>query len=176
MDVKNAFLNGDLSEEVYMQPPPGLSVDSNKVCYLWRALYGLKQAPRAWFVKFNSTISCLDYMVSHYDSTLFLRRTDKDTILLLLYVDDMIITGDDLSGIQELKDFLSQQFEMKDLEHLNYFLGLEITHSTDGLYITQAKYAFELLFWAELTNNKTVDTPVELNVHLTPSRGGGTIV
>ena len=171
MDVKNAFLNGDLSEEVYMQPPPGLSVESNKVCHLRRALYGLKQAPRAWFAKFSSTISRLGYMASHYDSALFLRRTDKGTILLLLYVDDMIITGDDLSGIQELKDFLSQQFEMKDLGHLSYFLDLEITHSTDGLYITQAKYASELLSRAGLTDSKTVDTPVELNAHLTPSGG-----
>ena len=110
-------------------------------------------------------------MASHYDSALFLSRTDRDTILLLLYVDDMIITGNDLSGIQELKDFLSQQFEMKDLVHLSYFLGLEITHSTDGLYITQAKYASELLSRAGLTDNKTVDTPVELNAHLTPSGG-----
>jgi len=113
----------------------------------------------------------LGYTVSPYDSTLFLRRTDKGTILLLLYVDDMIITGDDLSGIQELKDFLSQQFEMKDLGHLSYFLGLEITHSTDGLYITQAKYASELLSRAGLTDSKTVDTPVELNAHLTPTGG-----
>ena len=108
---------------------------------------------------------------SPYDSALFLRRTDKGTILLLLYVDDMIITGDDLSDIQELKDFLSQQFEMIDLGHLSYFLGLEITHSTNGLYITQAKYASNLLSQAGLTDCKTVDTPVELNVHLTPSGG-----
>ena len=107
MDIKNAFLNGDLSEEVYMQPPPGFFVELNKVCHLQRALYGLKQAPWAWFTKFNSTISRLGYMANHYDSALFLRRTDKGTILLLLYVDDMIITGDDLSGIQELNDFLS---------------------------------------------------------------------
>ena len=99
MDVKNAFLNGDLSEEVYMQPLPGLSVESNKVYHLRRALYGLKQAPRSWFVKFSSTISRLGYMASHYDSALFLRHIDKGTILLLRYVDDMIITGDDLSGI-----------------------------------------------------------------------------
>ena len=144
MDVKNAFLNRDLSEEFYMQPPPGLSVDFNKVCQLQRALYGLKQAPRAWFAKFNSTISRLGYIFNHYDSALFLCRIDKGT-LLLLYVDDMIITGDDLGGIQELKDFLSQQFEMKYLRHLSYFSVLEITHSTDGLYITQAKYASELL-------------------------------
>ena len=113
MDVKNAFLNGELSEEVYMQPPPGLSVNSNKICHLQRALYGLKQAPRAWFAKFSSTIFRLGYTASPYDSALFLRRTDKGTILLLLYMDDMIIIGNDLSGIQELKDFLSQQFEMK---------------------------------------------------------------
>ena len=167
MDVKNAFLNGELSEEVYMQPPPGLSVDSNKVCHLQRALYDLKQAPRAGFAKFSSTIFHLGYTASPYDSALFLRRTDKDTILLLLYMDDMIITGDDLSDIQELKDFLSQQFEMKDLGHLSYFLSLKITHSTDGLYITQAKYAFELLSRAGLNGSKTVDTLVELNAHLT---------
>ena len=107
MDVKNAFFNGDLSEEVYMQPPPSLSVESNKVCYLRRALYSLKQAPRVWFVKFNFTFSRLGYMTSHYDSTLFLRRTDKCTLLLLQYVDDMIITGKYLNGIQELKDFLN---------------------------------------------------------------------
>ena len=110
-------------------------------------------------------------MTSHYDSALFLHRTNKCFILLLLYVDDMIITGNDLSGIQELKNFLSQQFEMKDLGHLSYFLGLEITHSTDELYITQAKYASELLSRAGLTDSKTVDTLVELNAHLTPSGG-----
>jgi hypothetical protein len=107
MDVKNAFLNGYLSEEVYMQPPPSLSHPLDKVCQLRRALYGLKQAPRAWFAKFSSTVSRLGFSINSYDSALFLRRTGKGTILLLLYVDDMIITRDDLSGIQELKDFLS---------------------------------------------------------------------
>ena len=110
-------------------------------------------------------------MVIHYDSPLFIRHTDKGTILLLLYVDDIIITGDDLNDIQELKDFLSQQFEIKDLGHLSYFLGLEITHSTNRLYITQAKHASKLLSWAGLTNSKIVDTSVEFNAHLTPSGG-----
>ena len=87
----------------------------------------------------------MGYTASPYDSALFLRRTDKGIILLLLYVDNIIITGDNLNGIQELKDFLNQQFEMKDLRHHSYFLGLEITHSTDGLYITKAKYASNLL-------------------------------
>ena len=113
----------------------------------------------------------MGYTASPYDSALFLRHIDKGTILLFLCVDDMIITGDDLSGIQELNDFFNQQFKMKDLRHLSYFLGLEITHSTNGLYITQAKYASDLLSRARLTDSKTVDTPVELNAHLTPSRG-----
>ncbi|XP_065616453.1 uncharacterized mitochondrial protein AtMg00810-like [Quercus suber] len=81
----------------------------------------------------------------------------------------MIIIGDDLNGIQELKDFLSQQFEIKALGHLNYFLALEITHSTDGLYITQAKYVSKLLSQTGLTDSKTVDTLIELNAHLIPS-------
>ena len=110
-------------------------------------------------------------MASHYDSALFLRRIDKGTILLLLYVDDMIITGDDLNGIQELNDFLNQQFEMKDLGHLSYFLVLEIIHFTDGLYITQVKYASKLLSQARLTDSKNVNTSVELNAHLTPPGG-----
>ena len=143
-----------------MQSPSGLSIELNKVCHLWHAFYGLKQAPWAWFAKFNSTISHLGYISSHYDSALFLHCTDKGTILLLLNVDDMIIIGDYLNGIQKLKDFLSQQFEMKDLGHLSYFLGLEITHSTYGFYITQAKYVSELLSWAGLTDSKTVDTSV----------------
>ena len=90
MDVKNVFLNGNLSEKVYMQPPLGLSIKPNKVC---RPLYGLKQAPRAWFAMFSSTISRLGYIANYYDSILFLHHTDKGTILLLLYVDDMIIIG-----------------------------------------------------------------------------------
>ena len=82
-----------------MQPPSGLSIDPNKVCHLRRALYGLKQTPRIWFAKFSFTISHLSYIASYYDSALFLHCTDKSTILLLLYINDMIITGDDLNGI-----------------------------------------------------------------------------
>jgi hypothetical protein len=76
MDVKNVFLNGDLSEEVYMQPPLVLSSPLNKVCRFRQALYGLKQAPRAWFAKFSATISSLGYSISSYNSALFIHRTD----------------------------------------------------------------------------------------------------
>uniref|UniRef100_A0A2N9J915 CCHC-type domain-containing protein n=1 Tax=Fagus sylvatica TaxID=28930 RepID=A0A2N9J915_FAGSY len=141
MDVKNAFLNGDLTEEVYMQAPPGYSDCPDKVCLLRRALYGLKQAPRAWFAKFSSIVHQFGFSSSSHDTALFIRRSDKGMILLLLYVDDMIITGDDHSGISDFKLFLHQQFEMKDLGHLSYFLGLEVSSDSTGYYLSQANDA-----------------------------------
>jgi len=150
MDVKNAFLNGDLTEEVYMHPPLGSSIQSPKVCRLRRALYGLKQAPRAWFAKFSTTVCEFGFTPSSYDSALFLRKIAGGTILLLLYVDDMIITGDDLPGISHLKQFLSRQFEMKDLGALNYFLGWK------SLRILQAIFSHRqnmpLIFWLVLVS------------------------
>uniref|UniRef100_A0A2N9FLQ8 Reverse transcriptase Ty1/copia-type domain-containing protein n=1 Tax=Fagus sylvatica TaxID=28930 RepID=A0A2N9FLQ8_FAGSY len=154
MDVKNAFLNGELTEEVYMQLPPSFSQPpgfSPKVCRLRRALYGLKQAPRAWFAKFSSTISQHGFSASSYDSALFFRRSDHGITLLLLYVDDMIITGDDVQGIQDLKRFLGQHFEMKDLGPLSYFLGLEVSSSSDGYYLTQAKQLVGSLVYLTVT-------------------------
>uniref|UniRef100_A0A2N9I2A6 Reverse transcriptase Ty1/copia-type domain-containing protein n=1 Tax=Fagus sylvatica TaxID=28930 RepID=A0A2N9I2A6_FAGSY len=171
MDVKNAFLNGDLLEEVYMQPPPGYPDSQNQVCRLRRALYGLKQAPRAWFAKFSSVVAQQGFTPSSYDSALFIRHTSTGITLILLYVDDMIITDDDTAGIRDLQKFLSQQFEMKDLGTLSYFLGLEVTSSSDGYYLSQAKYAFDLLSKAGLTDSKTVSTPLELNVKLNTTDG-----
>ena len=124
MDVKNAFLNGDLTEEVYMQEPPSYSDYPDKVCLLRHVLYGLKQACRAWFAKFSNIVHQFGFLSSSHDTALFIRRSNKVMILLLLYVDDMIITGDDHSGISNFKLFLHQQFEMKDLGHLSYFLAL----------------------------------------------------
>jgi hypothetical protein len=171
MDVKNAFLNSDLLEEVYMQPPPGYPDSQNQVCRLRRALYGLKQAPRAWFAKFSSVVAQQGFTPSSYDSAHFIRHTSTGITLILLYVDDMIITGDDTAGIRDLQKFLSQQLEMKDLGTLSYFLGLEITSSSDGYYLSQAKYAFDLLSKAGLTDSKIVSTPLELNVKLNTTDG-----
>jgi hypothetical protein len=171
MDVKNAFLNGDLTEEVYMHPPPGYHHPPHKVCRLRRALYGLKQAPCAWFAKFDFVVAQQGFVSSAYNSALFLQTTDAGTILILLYVDDMIIIGDEISGIRALQSFLSQNFEMKDLGTLSYFLGLEVTSSTDGYYLSQAKYAFDLLSQAGLTGSKTMSNPLETNVKLLATDG-----
>ncbi|TYK26799.1 putative mitochondrial protein [Cucumis melo var. makuwa] len=132
MDVKNAFLNGTLSEEVYMQPPPDTSPPPHEVCLLRRALYGLKQAPRTWFAIFSSTITQLGFSSSPHDTALFTRHTPQGIVLLLLYVDDMIITGNDPQAISDLQHYLSQYFEMKDLGSLNYFIGLEVSRRSYG--------------------------------------------
>ena len=134
--------------EVYMKLPPGYSHPSgfpHRVFQLRRALYGLKQAPRAWFAKFSSTNSQHSFSGNSFDTALFLRRSSHGITILLLYVDDMIITGDDMQGVQDLKHFLGRQFEMKDLGPLNYFLGLEVSSSADGYYLTQAKYTSDMI-------------------------------
>ena len=171
MDVKNTFLNGDLEEEVFMRPPLGYNYPPNKVCCLRKALYGLKQAPRAWFSKFHSTISQLGFSSSAHDSVLFILKTDHGIVLLLLYVDDMIITGDDTVGIIELEQFFRQHFEMKDLGPLSYFLGREVLSSNDGLFLSQAKYASDFISRTGLTDSIIESTSLEPNVHFTPQDG-----
>ena len=171
MDVKNAFLNGDLHEEVYLKPPPGFSHSQNQVFKLNKALYGLKQAPRAWFEKFSKVVQQLGFSSSPYDHALFLRRSERGIVLLLLYVDDMIITGDDITGISELKQFLSQQFEMKDLGSLSYFLGLEVSSVPTGYTLSQVKYASDLLLKSGISDTKIASTPLEYEVKLNVEDG-----
>jgi len=103
MDVKNAFLHGDLHEEVYMQPPPDVKVPPGYVCRLRRSLYGLKQAPRAWFERFSSVITTHGFIPSDHDPALFVHISARGRTLLLLYVDDMLITGDDHDYIAFVK-------------------------------------------------------------------------
>ena len=103
MDVKNAFLHGDLKEDIYMTPPPGLfSTPSHDVCKLKRSLYGLKQAPRAWFEKFRNTLLSFSFIQSQYDPSLFLCKTNKGIVLLLVYVDDIVTTGSDTPLMSQL--------------------------------------------------------------------------
>ena len=148
--------------------PPGFP---NRVFRLRRELYGLKQAHRAWFAKFSSTISQHGFSSSSFDTTLFLRWSSHSITILLLYVDDMIITGDDMQGIQDLKHFFGRQFEMKDPGPLNYFLGLEVSSSTYGYYLTQAKYTSGLISQASITDSKIVDTPIEYHCRLNSHDG-----
>ena len=127
MDVKNAFLHSDLQEEIYMKLPFGMTTSSpHDVCKLRRSLYGLKQAPRSWFEKFRSTLLSFSFTQSQYDSSLFLHTSTSGIVILLVYVDDIIITGIDCGLITKLQQLLNATFHMNDLGHLTYFLGLEV--------------------------------------------------
>jgi hypothetical protein len=136
LDVKNAFLNGELCEDVYMRSPPVYSVPEGIVCHLRCSLYGLKQAPRAWFQRFASVVIAAGFFVSAHDPALFVHVLPRGRTLLLLYMDGMIITGDDPEYIAFVKARLSDQFLMSDLGPLRYFLGIEISSMPEGFFLS----------------------------------------
>jgi len=154
-----------------MAPPPGVSHDSGYVCKLKKALYGVKQAPCAWFEKFSVMISSLRFVSSSHDSALFIKFIDTSRIILSSYVDDMIITGDDINGISVLKTEVARQFEMNDLGYIRYFLGIEVASSPRGYLLSQSKHVADILEQARLTDNKTVNTPIEVNRRYSSSDG-----
>ncbi|BBH03624.1 hypothetical protein Prudu_014548 [Prunus dulcis] len=157
-DVKNAFLHGDLEEEVYMDMPPGIDETSQgKVCRLRKSLYGLKQSPRAWFGRFSQAMQKYGYRPSQADHTLFLRHSRDD---------DIIMTGDDIKEISKLKIHLAKEFDIKDLGTLRYFLGIEVAHSKEGIFVSQRKYVLDLLTETGMLACKPADTPIEQNHRL----------
>ena len=140
-DVKNAFLHGDLNEEVYMDLPPGYGTSTKVkvVCRLRKSLYGLKQSPRAWFGRFTTFMRRIGYRQSNSDHTLFLKHQKGKVTALIIYVDDMVVTGNDLEDIKKLQSALSAEFEMKDLGSLKYFLGIEVARGKDCIMLSQRK-------------------------------------
>jgi hypothetical protein len=171
LDVKNVFLNGELREDVYMRPLPEYSVPEGMVCHLRRSLYGLKQAPRAWFQCFASVVTAAGFSASAHDPALFIHASSRGRTLLILYVECMIITGDDPEYIAFVKARLSDQFLMSDLGPLQYFLGIEISSTPEGFFLSQEEYIQDLLDRASLTDHRTAETPMELNVHLMTTDG-----
>ncbi|KAJ9535774.1 hypothetical protein OSB04_un001074 [Centaurea solstitialis] len=162
-DVKNAFLHGDLSEEVYMDPPPGCVMtenQKNKVCKLKKSLYGLKQSPRAWFGRFTKAMKSFGFNQSNADHTLFLKRKHNKITALIVYVDDMVVTGDDPDEQTALQNYLSREFEMKDLGPLKYFLGIEVSRSKAGILLSQRKYTLDLLQETGMSGCRPADTPM----------------
>ena len=136
LDAKNAFLNGDLIEEVYMDIPAGFETKDTqgKVCELRKALYGLKQSPRAWFDRFTKVLKPDGYSRTQADHTLFIKHfTDGRITILIVYVDDIVLTRNHEGGMRRLKMLLSKEFEIKDLGHLKYFLGMEVARSNKGI-------------------------------------------
>ncbi|WVZ53305.1 hypothetical protein U9M48_004270 [Paspalum notatum var. saurae] len=137
------------------------------VCRLHSSLYGLKQPPRAWFQCFASVVTAAGFFASAHDPALFVQTSSRGRTLLLLYVDDMIITRDDPQFIAFVKARLGEQFLMSDLGPLRYFLGIEVSSTHEGFYLSQEKYIQGLLDRASITDHRTNETPIELNVQFT---------
>ncbi|XP_017191781.2 retrovirus-related Pol polyprotein from transposon RE1 [Malus domestica] len=160
LDVKNAFLHGFLNEEVYMAQPPGFgdAAHPELVCKLHKSLYGLKQAPRAWNDRFTSFLPSLGFQSTYSDSSLFVKIVGSDIVVLLLYVDDIIITGSSSPLIQQVIHSLTAEFDIKDLGALHYFLGIQVTKTAQGLFLSQSKYIQDLLQKVEMMDAKACDT------------------
>jgi hypothetical protein len=162
LDGKNALLHGELDEEVYMTLPQGFhskGETSNTVCKLTKSLYGLKQASRQWFSKFSTTLLNHGFIQSKVDYSLFTRQDGSSFIALLVYVDDILIVSSDAVAVKRLKQFLDAQFKLKDLGPVRYFLRLEIARSSQGIYVSQRKYALEILEDAGLLGCKQPNAP-----------------
>eukprot|EP00253_Pinus_taeda_P023031 PITA_23031 len=146
MDVKSTFLHGDLHEEIYMEQPTGfIQTNSNLVCQLKKSLYGLKQAPRDWYAKMDSFLLETGFSRCHSNNIVYIKKVGKSLIILVLYVDDLILTGSDPNLINHVKSSLKKKFEMTDLGHLHYFLGLQVFQSKEGISLSQSKYTYDLL-------------------------------
>ena len=156
-----------------MEAPPGFEDDfeDGEVCQLKKTLYGLKQSPRAWFGRFTEAMKKYDYQQSNAYHTLFLKKRGNKITCLIIYVDDMIITGDDSEEIEQLKKNLATEFEMKDLGALKYFLGVEVLRSKEGIFINQKKYTLDLLAESGMMECKPADTPIAVNHGLQITEG-----
>lgn len=141
LDVKSAFLYGDLHEDIYMMQPPGFEDPNHPtyVCKLDKAIYGLKQAPRAWFDKFSVFLLEYGFACSSADPSLFVYHRNGITMVLLLYVDDIILTGSNPDQFKFLIEALNTKFSMKDLGTLHYFLGIQVEHHSSGIFLHQEK-------------------------------------
>ena len=171
LDVKTAFLHGELEETIYMTQPEGHFVKGKEdyVCKLKKSLYGLKQSPRQWYKRFDKFMLSLGYFRSTYDSCVYFKRhEDGSCVYLLLYVDDMLIAAKNISEIQVLKKQLSDEFEMKDLGAAKKILGMEIQRdrTSKKVYLSQKSYIEKVLERFGMQEAKPVQTPLASHFRL----------
>ena len=156
-----------------MDQPPRYVVSNSKhlVCQLRKALYGLKQSPRAWFDQFSVVVLGYGFECSHYDHSVFVHHSSTSTIVLIVYVDNIIISGSDYAGIADLKRYLVLQFHTKDLGSLCYFLGIEVARSSQGIVLSQTKYVLDILSETGHLGAHSADTPMDSTVKLDGKQG-----
>ena len=173
MDVKSAFLNGELEEEVYVEQPPGFinSKYPDHVYILDKALYGLKQAPRSWYETLALFLLENGFTRGTIDKTLFYRNHGKDLLLVQIYVDDIIFGSTNDKLCQRFAKLMQSKYQMSMMREMSYFLGLQIKQSEDGIFINQAKYTRNLLKRFNLQDYATATTPMATTTKLDPNVG-----
>jgi hypothetical protein len=174
MDVKTTFLHGDLEEEIYMKQPEGFVVKGKKelVCKLKKSLYGLKQSPRMWYQKFDTYILGLGFVRSRVDHYVYSKQVGNHFIYVVLYVDDMLLVGNNMDVIKEVKSQLSSKFDMKDLGVANFILGMEIKRDRANmkLWLNQRKYVEMILQRFNMHGSKSVKVPIPIGVNLSANQ------
>ena len=173
MDVKTAFLDGDLNEEIYIEQPEGFIVpgQERKVCKLVKSLYGLKQAPKQWHVKFDNVMMSNGFKINECDKCVYVQNTNKGYVIVCLYVDDMLIIGSDIGMINATKKMLNKQFDMKDMGVADVILGIKITRTSEGYNLSQAHYIEKILEKFSKDDEHIAKTPVDMTVHLAKNIG-----
>ncbi|KAJ0566228.1 putative RNA-directed DNA polymerase [Helianthus annuus] len=168
MDVKTAFLNGKLEEQVYIEQPQGYiqKGEEKKVCHLKRALYGLKQAPRAWYSRIDAYFIQNKFKKCIYEHTLYIKDTNEGKLVICLYVDDLILASSSMRLISDFKESMKKEFEMTDMGCLHYFLGMEVSYENGNIILSQKKYMRSLLEKFRMTSCNTVSTPMEYGLKL----------
>ena len=174
MDVVTAFLNGDLDEEIFMEVPAGFRDPSrpNLVCRLLKALYGLKQAPRQWYAKIHRFLtSILKFISSAYEPCLYIFSTGQILLIIILYVDDLLIAGNDRKEILRVKKELMKVFKMKDLGGVQEFLGIEVTRNRGNrtLRLSQSSYIAKILERFQMSDSSPTATPMAQQSSKPPS-------
>jgi len=164
MDVNNAFLHEDLEEEVFMRLPPGFSSPGpDKVYKLQKSLYGLRQALRQWFAKLSFKLCAYGFVRSYANYSLFVYRKGEVFMALFVYVDDIILAGNNTEARTEFKSYLRTYFSIKDLGPLKYFLDIEVARGPQGLFLCQRKYVLEIIHEGGLLGTKPAEFPIEEN-------------
>lgn len=174
MDVKSAFLNGFIQEEVYVEQPPGFEdfKSQDYVFKLKKALYGLKQAPRAWYDRLSQFLLENEFNRGKVDTTLFIKNKNNDILIVQIYVDDIIFGATNELLCKEFSNLITSEFEMSMMGELNFFLGLQVKQMKEGTFICQTKYCKELLNRFEMSNAKAMATPMSTSDHLDKDEKG----
>jgi hypothetical protein len=174
MDVKSAFLNGPISELVYVEQPPGFEDSNfpNHVYKLHKALYGLKQAPRVWYECLKDFLLRKCFEIGKADPTLFTRKVDKDIFVCQIYVDDIIFGSTNKSWCEDFSRIMTKRFEMSMMGELTFFLGFQIKQLKDGTFISQTKYIKDMLKKFDMENAKLIKTPMSTQGHLCLNEDG----